>query len=164
MSPTEQFGLNWLLNAMTCQSNYQHYYYDSIKLRLFHITLPDDRDGPILFYDALGISLEENTYHELFMRMENCNGACSGIVEICRFSRVQKVDIQQQFMSRFNQFRFLTKMTDEQGEGPFILDEILAKPPYVGMEGIWGKFKLEVARYYIQQLSLVTGIQVDLSR
>ncbi len=164
MSPNEQFGLNWLLNAMTCPGTYQRYYYDSIRLRLFHITLPDGRDGPILFYDALGISLDGNDYHELFMRMENCNGACSGIVEICRFSRAQKIDIQQQFLNRLEKFRFLIKLTDEQDDGTFILDKVLAGPAYARLEGIWEKFKLEVARYYVQQLSLVTGIQVDLSR
>ncbi|WP_183574391.1 hypothetical protein HDF18_02595 [Mucilaginibacter sp. X5P1] len=165
MNPTEQFGLNWLLNAMTCpETRYKRYYYDSIQQFLFHIVLPNDRDGPILFYDALGISVDGKVYHELFMRMENCHRPFSGIVEICRFTIVQKVDVQRAFLKRLHKWKYLIKVTDQQEEGTFILDEVLCKPEYALLEPVWRKFKLEVARYYVQSLSRATGIQVDLSR
>jgi len=163
MTPIERFNLAWLIYAMTdTPDNHKRYYYDSKNARFFHLEIPAHRDGAIEFYDAIGLTLAGELYHDLFMRLENPYAKSSDIMEIRRLSKDQKMDIQLQFLNRIGCKNYLCSVTLQRAEDHFIMDEVMAEQENSLLYALWEKFKLEVARHYINNSSKATGISVNL--
>ena len=163
MTPIEQFNLTWLEDAMTdLPDSYKRYYYDGKIGRFFHVEEPANRDLAIEFYDVTGLSIDDREYSDLFTRLEIDCHANNEIMEIARLCKAQKIDIQLQFLRRFDETKYWATVVRHQGAGEFILNELMAEPENILLDIRWQMFKMEVIRYYIQSFSQATGIQIHL--
>lgn len=167
MTLMEKFNLLWLANAMTDHpDSNNHYYYDSKNRSFFHIKTPLQYDGGIELYDAAGMELPQEKYHELFMRLTNLSASSGDIIEIGRLGTVQKRDIQWQFLNRFcahrYHFKYFMAVIEQPEHESFVLDRVISGKDNDRLLSLWEKFKLEVIRIYANNFARTLGIEFNL--
>lgn len=164
----ERFNLSWLAHAMTDSANSNNrYYYDSGNRRFFRVKNPLLYDGGIEIYDAAGLELPRQDYHDLFLRLTNSSAVNNDIVEIGRLGTAQKRDIQWQFLTRFcghkYHFKYFMAVIEQPEHEAFVLDSIIRDNENERLLLLWEKFKLEVIRLYANNFAHTLGIEFNLT-